>query len=187
VPSTLRGYNGVLVIGNEGVHIRRGLRGRLTRKRRDPDVWIPFAEVTAVRFAPSGWLVGYLEVVVRGASTPSSGYLTTIRDPHTVTFLTRPGRWRRAAEELASLSGVVVEVEPAAPYRQTIFGAASPRRQTPRRQRLRRFLIWMPVRLAILVAGVASTRALGLPDSVGLVLVAFAFAATAILQHRAPK
>ena len=114
--SALRGYNGNLIVGNDAVLIRRGLRGVLARKRRDPDLQIPFDEVAAVRFAPSGWLVGYLQIIERGASVGSSGYLTTIRDHRTVTFLTRSGRWRRAAEEVADRSGVSVEVEAAAPY-----------------------------------------------------------------------
>src|SRR5438045_5754644 len=114
--SALRGYNGSLIVGNDAVLIRRGLRGVLARKRRDPDLRIPFDEVAAVRFAPSGWLVGYLQVIERGAPVASSGYLATIRDRHTVTFLTRSGRWRRAAEEVADRTGVSVEVESAAPY-----------------------------------------------------------------------
>src|SRR5436309_13807923 len=60
--SALRGYSGSLIVGNDAVLIRRGLRGVLGRKRRDPDLRIPFGEVVAVRFAPSGWLVGYLQV-----------------------------------------------------------------------------------------------------------------------------
>ena len=127
--SALRGYNGSLIIGNDAVLIRRGLRGVLTRKRRDPDLRMPFDEVAAVRFAPSGLLVGYLQVIERGASVGSSGYLTTIRDHRTVTFLTRSGRWRRAAEEVADRSGVSVEVESAAPYWGNVFGAAGPRRR----------------------------------------------------------
>jgi hypothetical protein len=127
--SALRGYNGSLIVGNDAVLIRRGLRGVLARKRRDPDLRISFDEVAAVRFAPSGWLVGYLQVIERGASVGSSGYLKTIRDHRTVTFLTRSGRWRRAAEEVADRSGVSVEVESAAPYWGNVLGAAGPRRR----------------------------------------------------------
>jgi len=104
------------MVGDEAVLIRRGLRGVLARKRRDPDFRIRFDQVARVRFAPSGWLVGYLQLVERGASLASGGYLTTIRDHRTVTFLTRSGRWRRTAEEVADRSGVSLEVEPAAPY-----------------------------------------------------------------------
>jgi hypothetical protein len=130
VPSTvLRGYNGSLIVGNDAVLIRRGLRGVLARKRRDRDLRIPFDEVATVRFAPSGWLVGYLQVIERGASVGSSGYLTTIRDNRTVTFLTRSERWRRAAEEVADQSGVPVDVEPAAPYWGNVLGATGPRRR----------------------------------------------------------
>jgi hypothetical protein len=130
VPSSaLRGYNGSLIVGNEALLIRRGLRGVLARKRRDPDLWVRFDEVAAVRFAPSGWLVGYLQVIERGSPVHSSGYLTTIRDHRTVTFLTRSGRWRRAAEEVADRSGVSVEVESAAPYWGNVLGATGRRRR----------------------------------------------------------
>jgi hypothetical protein len=130
VPSSaLRGYNGSLIVGNDAVLIRRGLRGVLARKRRDPDLRIPFDDVATVRFAPSGWLVGYLQVIERGASVGSSGYLTTIRDHRTVTFFTRSERWRGAAEEVADRTGVSLEVESAAPYRGNVLGAARPRRR----------------------------------------------------------
>jgi len=127
--SALRGYNGSLIIGNDAVLIRRGVRGVLARKRRDPDLRIPFDEVAAVRFAPSGWLVGYLQVIERGASVGAGGYLTTIRDHRTVTFLTRSGRWRRAADEVADRSGASVEVESAAPYWGNVLGATGRRRR----------------------------------------------------------
>jgi hypothetical protein len=125
----LRGYNGSLLIGSDAVVIRRGLRGILARKRRDEDRRIPFDAVAAVRFAPSGWLVGYLQVVEQGASVDTGGYLATIRDPRTVTFLTRSGRWRQAADEVADRSGVKVEASSAAPYWPTVFGAAGPKRR----------------------------------------------------------
>ena len=127
--SALRGYNGSLIIGNDAVLIRRGLRGVLARKRRDPDLRIPFDEVAAVRFAPSGWLVGYLQVIERGASVGARGYLTTIRDHRTVTFLTRSGRWRRAAEEVAARSDVSIEVESAPHYWGGVLAAAGRRRR----------------------------------------------------------
>jgi hypothetical protein len=130
VPSSaLRGYNGSLIVGNQALLIRRGLRGVLVRKRRDPDLSVRFDEVAAVRFAPSGWLVGYLQVIERGASVDPSGYLTTIRDRRTVTFFTRSGRWRRAAEAVADRSGVSVEVESAAPYWGNVLGATGRRRR----------------------------------------------------------
>jgi hypothetical protein len=130
VPSAvLRGYNGSLIVGNDAVLIRRGLRGVLARKRRDRDLRIHFDEIEAVRFAPAGWLVGYVQVIERGASVGSSGYLTTIRDQRTVTFLTRSERWRRAAEEVANQSGVPVDVESAAPYWENVLGATGSRRR----------------------------------------------------------
>jgi hypothetical protein len=45
----------------------------------------------------------------------------------------------------------------------------------------------MPVRLAILITVAVATAALGLPGIAGLVIVAFGFFATLLLQHRTPK
>jgi hypothetical protein len=99
------------------------------RKRRDPDVEVPFGQVSTVRFAPAGGLAGYVQIIERGSST-TDDYLGTIRDPCTVTFATRSGRWRRAAQEIAALSGASLEVEPAAPYWRAVFGSLnSGRRQ----------------------------------------------------------
>jgi hypothetical protein len=55
-----------------------------------------------------------------------------------------------------------------------------------RKERFRRFLIWMPIRLAILIAVAVATAAWGLPGKVGLVLVAVGFFVTVLLQYRAP-
>ena len=118
----LRGWNGFLLIGNDRIVVRRGIRGRLVRKRRDPDVEVPFAQVSAVRFAPAGGVAGYVQIIERG-SPATDDYLRTIRDPLTVTFATRSGRWRRAAREIAALSGVPLEVKPAAAYWRAVFGS----------------------------------------------------------------
>jgi len=75
-----------------------------------------------VRYAPASGVAGYVQIIERGSCTPED-YFETIRDPRTVTFATRSGRWRRAAEEIAALSGVPLEVEPAAAYWRAVFGS----------------------------------------------------------------
>jgi hypothetical protein len=118
----LRGWNGSLLIGDDRVVVRRGIRGRLVRKRREPDVEVPFSQVATVRYAPAGGVAGYVQIVERGSST-TEDYLGTIRDPRTVTFATRSGRWRRAAQEIAALSGVPLDGTPAAAYWRAVFGS----------------------------------------------------------------
>jgi hypothetical protein len=118
----LRGWNGTLLIGDDRVVVRRGIRGRLVRKRRDPDVEVPFDQIATVRYAPAGAVAGYVQIVERG-SFNTDDYLGTIREPRTVTFTTRSGRWRRAAQEIAALSGVPLEVKPAAAYWRAVFGS----------------------------------------------------------------
>ena len=82
----------------------------------------PADEVGLVRFAPARLLVGYLQVVERDSPPIERNYLATIRDPRTVTFATRSGKWRRLAEEIAAYGGATLEVEPARPYWSAIRG-----------------------------------------------------------------
>jgi hypothetical protein len=120
----LRGWNGSLLIGDDRIVLRRGVRGRLVRKRRDPDVEVPFDQVATVRHAPAGGVAGYVQIIERGRGSPTSDdYLGTIRDPRTVTFATRSRRWREAAQEIAALSGVPLEAKPAAAYWRAVVGS----------------------------------------------------------------
>ena len=108
--SALRGYNGSLIIGNDAVLIRRGLRGVLARKRRDPDLQIPFDEVAAVRFAPSGWLVGYLQVIEsigRCARLPHDDPRSPHRDvPHSVRTVASRRRRSRGSKRRIDRGGI---------------------------------------------------------------------------------
>jgi hypothetical protein len=87
----LRGWNGTLLFGDDRVVVRRGIKGRLVRKRRDPDVEVPFEQIAKVRYAPAGGVAGYVQIIEHGSSN-TDDYLGTIRDPRTVTFATRSGR-----------------------------------------------------------------------------------------------
>ena len=120
----LRGWNGTLLVRDDRVVVKRGIRGRLVRKRRDADVEIPLDKVAMVRYAPAGGVAGYVQIIERGQST-TGDYLTTIRDAHTVTFAMRSGRWRRVAQAIADLSGAPLEAKPAAPYWRAVFGSLS--------------------------------------------------------------
>ena len=118
----MRGWNGALAFEDGRLVVRRGLRGLLVRKRREPAFDLPADEVGLVRFAPARLLVGYLQVVERDSPPIERNYLATIRDPRTVTFATRSGRWRRLAEEIAAYGGATLEVEPARSYWSAIRG-----------------------------------------------------------------
>ena len=116
----MRGWNGTLAVENGRVILMRGSRGPLVRRQRDPDLNLPADGIGLVRYAPARLLVGYVQIVERDSAPLERGYLATIRDPRTVTFLTRSQKWRRLAEEIAAQSGATVEVEPAQPYWRTI-------------------------------------------------------------------
>jgi hypothetical protein len=81
-------------------------------------------QVARVRYAPARGVVGYVQIIEGGASNADE-YLGAIRDPYTVTFATRSGRWREAAQEIAALSGAPLEAKPAAAYWGAIFGSRS--------------------------------------------------------------
>ena len=122
MPRVLRGWNGTLVVGDGRVVVKRGIRGLVVRKRRDADLEVRLDRIAEVRFAAAGGVAGYVQIVERGSS-PSDDYLATIRDPRTVTFVTRSGRWRRVAQDLADLSGAPLESRPAAGYWRSVFGS----------------------------------------------------------------
>jgi len=121
----VRGWNGTLTLENGRVVLARGLRGTLVRGRQEPALEVPVERVGVVRFAPSRGLVGYVQVLERDAAAVERDYLSTIRDPRTVTFMTRSGRWRRLAEAIAAQSGAALDVSRAQPYRSAIRGRAA--------------------------------------------------------------
>jgi hypothetical protein len=121
------GWNGTLVLTDDRVVIKRGLKGLVVRKRRDPDFDVPFKQVARVRYAPARGVAGYVQI--KRGSSGTDDYLGTIRDPRTVTFVTRSVRWRRVAQEIADLSGATLEPKPAAAYWRSVFGSAGARRR----------------------------------------------------------
>jgi hypothetical protein len=116
----MRGWNGALSLEGDRVIVKRRLRGLLTRKRRDPDRVLRADQIGLVRYAPARRLVGYVQVVERDSPSPEQSYLATIRDPRTVTFMTRSLKWRKLAEEIAARSGSHLDVNPPQPYWSTI-------------------------------------------------------------------
>lgn len=122
----LRGWNGILELRGNSVVIRRGVRGRLVRKCGDAGTILGFDQVAAVRYSAAAGVVGFVQVVERGRGRARDDYLTTIRDPQTVTFATRSRVWLRLAEEVAARAGVTVEVVAPAAYWQTVMSKFAP-------------------------------------------------------------
>jgi hypothetical protein len=120
----MRGWNGSLALESGRVIVSRGLRGALVRKRRQPPLVLPVDRIERVRYAPAHWIVGYVQVVERSSGEVRSDYLATIRDPRTVTFMTRSAKWRELAEEIAAQSGAKLEMSPPQSYRRTVRRAA---------------------------------------------------------------
>jgi hypothetical protein len=99
----MRGYNGNLLLANDGVTIERGFKGLLVRKRSSASHSIPRGDVREVWFQPSTGrrgLPGYVLVVGRSDSPPDD-YLGRVRDARSVTFLGRSDEWRALAETVA--------------------------------------------------------------------------------------
>jgi hypothetical protein len=116
----MRGWNGALSLEGDRVIVKRGLRGLLTRKRRDPNLVFRADQIGLVKYAPARGLAGYVQVVERDSLPCEQNYLATIRDPRTVTFMTRALKWRKLAEEIAARSGAQLDVNPPQPYWSTI-------------------------------------------------------------------
>lgn len=131
---SLRGWNGTLVLNAEGVTIRRGLKGLIVRKRRDPDVEVAWNQIAQVRFAPARGVGGYVQIIERSSPLNARDYLETIRARTTVTFARRSERWRQAAEEIATRSGASLEVGSAARYWSSVVGTRGTRNSTDRRE-----------------------------------------------------
>src|SRR5262249_21288043 len=109
----LRGWNGTLLVGDDRVVIKRGVRGRVVRSISSRRFGMhPQAVLRATSRS--------LNAARRARTTICGRSATHVRSPSR-----RARRWRRAAQEIAALSGVPLEAEPAAAYWRAVFGSLS--------------------------------------------------------------
>jgi Uncharacterised protein family UPF0547/Domain of unknown function (DUF4429) len=94
-----KGYNGILVLEEGGVTIRRGKRGFAAGGLfARGDKFIPYGSIVAVQLKKPGVGVGYLQLSLRGGSEAKRGLGQAARDENTVTFQTDFPKWERTRD-----------------------------------------------------------------------------------------
>lgn len=84
-----KGTNGTLVLTDNGVIIKRGVRGFLLgggMLRGDKS--IPYSSIVAVQFKQAKIAAGYLQLTLIGGSEAKGGIMQSITDENTITFNT---------------------------------------------------------------------------------------------------
>ena len=86
---TYKGYNGNLVITENGVLIQRGAKGFFGGGGYiRGDKQIPFSSIVAVQYKKNGLTAGYLQLTLRGGSEAKAGVFEAVKDENTVSFQT---------------------------------------------------------------------------------------------------
>ena len=82
-----KGYNGTLILTDNGVIIKRGVRGFLLGggKLRG-DKTIPYSSIVAVQLKKAGMTAGYLQLTLKGGSEAKGGLFQSATDENTVNF-----------------------------------------------------------------------------------------------------
>lgn len=116
--TTMRGYNGNLLLSGSRVSIERGVKGLLVRKRSSASRTIECGDVRGVWFQPSsggrgGW-PGFV-LLLTGADQPADDFVARVRDESAVTFLARSDDWRSFAAAIAQRCQVKLREFPAEP------------------------------------------------------------------------
>jgi hypothetical protein len=82
-----KGYNGVLVLTDTGVVIKRGAKGFLLgggMLRGDKS--IPYSSIVAVQFKKAGLMAGYLQLTLTGGSEAKDGLFQSAMDENSINF-----------------------------------------------------------------------------------------------------
>lgn len=82
-----KGYNGTIILTDNGVVIKRGAKGFLLGGGMlRGDKTIPYSSIVAVQCKKAGVMSGYLQLSLRGGSEAKSGVNQAVKDENTVTF-----------------------------------------------------------------------------------------------------
>ena len=82
-----KGYNGTIILTDNGVVIKRGAKGFLLGGGMlRGDKTIPYSSIVAVQCKKAGVMSGYLQLSLRGGSEAKSGVTQAVKDENTVTF-----------------------------------------------------------------------------------------------------
>lgn len=82
-----KGYNGVLILTETGVVIKRGLRGMLLGGGMlRGDKTIPYSSIVAIQMKKAGLTAGYLQLTLAGGSEAKSGLMQSTTDENSINF-----------------------------------------------------------------------------------------------------
>lgn len=81
-----KGSNGILILTNNGVLIKRGFRGYLVTGFLRGDKTIPYSSIIAVQFKRSGLATGYIQLTLKGGNEAKNGLFEAIRDENSISF-----------------------------------------------------------------------------------------------------
>lgn len=96
-----KGYNGTLVLTDNGVIIKRGLKGfAFGGGSIRGDKTIPYSSIVAVQFKKAGITSGYLQLSLRAGSEAKAGVIEAVKDENTVTFQFNKNKLFAKAREL---------------------------------------------------------------------------------------
>ncbi len=109
---TFKGYNGTLILGDNTVLIKRGLRGVLLGGGMlRGDKTIPYTSIVAVQLKKAGLTAGYLQLTLKGGSEAKAGLFQSTMDENSVNFYSNRNKdfeeARRLIEEkISKVDGV---------------------------------------------------------------------------------
>ena len=82
-----KGYNGILVLNDDTIVIKRGLRGFLLGGGfLRGDKTIPYSSIVAVQLKKAGLVAGYLQLTLKGGSEAKGGLFQSTTDENSVHF-----------------------------------------------------------------------------------------------------
>ncbi len=82
-----KGYNGILVLNDDTIVIKRGLRGFLLGGGfLRGDKTIPYSSIVAVQLKRAGLVAGYLQLTLKGGSKAKGGLFQSTTDENSVHF-----------------------------------------------------------------------------------------------------
>lgn len=82
-----KGYNGTIVLTDQAVIIKRGLKGFLLGGGTlRGDKTIPYSSIVAIQLKKAGMVAGYLQLTLKGGSEAKGGLFQSAGDENSINF-----------------------------------------------------------------------------------------------------
>jgi hypothetical protein len=101
MPKEYKGYNGIIVLDEKSITIKRGLRGVLLGGGfLRGDKTIPYSSIVAVQLKKSGFTAGYLQLTLKGGSEAKAGLFQSTLDENSINFYSNKNKDFEEAKKL---------------------------------------------------------------------------------------